>query len=74
MTYHIIGRTHPDDEIGPRYTLMIDGEQFSNVNRFVLASLEDGMTPSELGMDPDDESRGGPDEDCTTLVRYRGWR
>lgn len=74
MTYHIIGRTFPNDQFGPRYTLMIDGEQFSNCNRHIIARLDDGWTPDEMGMCPDDEERGGPDEDSTTLVRYRGWR
>lgn len=76
---HIISARYPGDEFGTRYTVLVGGEVYANVNRFVLRDLEDGYSPEDLGMEPDADEPdewwpGSPDEDSTTLVRHRGWR
>ncbi len=50
---HICQSTHNGDADQRVYTLLIDGEVYTNVNRFLLAALYDGQTPAELGIEPD---------------------
>ena len=41
--------------VSPVYQVMIEGRRYSNINQWLLAFLEDGTTPEELELEPDEE-------------------
>jgi hypothetical protein len=52
---HICSTLFRPNAVSPIYTILVDGELYSNVNKYLLAALHDGMTPDELEMEPSDE-------------------
>lgn len=52
---HICSTLFRPNAVSPIYTVLIDGEIYSNVNKYLLKALQEGMTPEELEMDPDEE-------------------
>jgi hypothetical protein len=52
---HICSTLYRRDAVSPIYSVLIDGEIYSNVNKYLLAALQDGMTPDELEMTPSEE-------------------
>jgi hypothetical protein len=52
---HICSTRYRPNAVSPIYTVLIDGELYTNVNRYLLAALQDGMTPDELEMTPSEE-------------------
>lgn len=79
MTLHIISRRH-DAVFGEIATVLLDGEVYAGINRWLLAALRDGLTPDDLQIDPakDEPAEwwpGSPDEDSTwAFARLRGDR
>jgi len=76
---HIISARYPGDEFGPRYTVRVDGEIYSGLNKWLLAALEDGMTPEDLQLEPDADEPdewwpGSPDEDMPYRFGPDEWR
>lgn len=56
MSVHIISTSYRNSaELGPRYTVLVDGEIYPRINKYLLASLRDGMTPAELELEPEGE-------------------
>jgi hypothetical protein len=51
---HICSTLFRPNAVSPIYTILLDGELYSNVNRYLLAALQDGMTPDDLDMEPSD--------------------
>lgn len=57
MNVHIISKSFRNSaELGPRYTVLVDGEIYPRINKYLLASLRDGMTPEELELEPEGEA------------------
>ena len=52
---HICSTLYRPNAVSPIYTVLIDGELYCNVNKYLLAALQDGMTPDELEMTPSEE-------------------
>ena len=52
---HICSTLFRPNAVSPIYTVLIDGELYCNVNKYLLAALQDGMTPDELEMTPSAE-------------------
>jgi len=52
---HICSTLFRPNAVSPIYTVLIDGELYCNVNKYLLAALQDGMTPAELEMEPSEE-------------------
>lgn len=48
--------------VSPIHTVLIDGEYYTRVNKYLLAALQEGMTPEELDMEPSDEADDYDDE------------
>ena len=77
---HIISARYTGDEFGTRYRVLCDGEVYGGLNRWLLAALEDGMSPDDLQLEPDADEPdewwpGSPDEDSTlAFASRRGWR
>jgi len=51
---HIVRTVHRGDPIGPRHTVLM-GSGYYAVNKYLLASLQNGMTPDELDLEPVEE-------------------
>jgi hypothetical protein len=52
---HICSTLYRPNAVSPIHTVLIDGELYCNVNKYLLAALQDGMTPDELEMTPSEE-------------------
>jgi hypothetical protein len=51
MQIHIVRTIHRGDALGPRYTVLAAGGYYQ-VNKYLLASLEAGLTPEQLDLEP----------------------
>lgn len=48
---HIVRTIHRGHALGPRYTVLAAGGYYQ-VNKYLLASLEAGLTPEQLDLEP----------------------
>lgn len=65
----ILRTTHNGSPLGPRYLVMIDGEQYEICGR-TLQAFEDGMTVEEMELEPYEEEED--DDDPWDFHDYAG--
>ena len=49
---HICATLFRPNAVSPIHTVLIDGKLYTNINKYLLSALKEGMTPEELEIDP----------------------
>lgn len=71
---HICSTLYRPNAVSPIHTILLDGEVYENVNKYLLAALMDGMSPADLEMEPaalDGETTDDDGYEVTRETRLR---